>query len=89
MFFWDPYNSNNGVVNIVPQVSETVLISIHSVFFIPNPQRTVSTILCSNSHIYSSALEDLKQRNRYRNPGLANASVISAWQAPLIVAIII
>ena len=30
-FFWDPYNSN-GVLNIVPEVSETVLISFYSFF---------------------------------------------------------
>ena len=32
-FFWDPYNSNVGVFN-VPEVSETVLNSFHSFFFI-------------------------------------------------------
>ena len=25
--FWDPYNANVGVFNVVPEVSETVLIS--------------------------------------------------------------
>ena len=30
MFFWDPYNSNTGVVNVAPEVSEMVLIAIHS-----------------------------------------------------------
>ena len=34
MFFWDPYNSNTGVVNVAPEVSEMVLIAIHSFFFI-------------------------------------------------------
>ena len=29
-FFWDPYNSNVGVFNVVPKVSETVL---NSFFF--------------------------------------------------------
>ena len=33
-FFWDPYNSNVGVLNVVPEVSETVLTSFHSFFFI-------------------------------------------------------
>ena len=33
-FFWDPYNSNVGVFNVVPEVSETVLNSFHSFFFI-------------------------------------------------------
>ena len=32
--FWDPYNVNVGVFNVVPEVSETVLISFHSFFFI-------------------------------------------------------
>ena len=33
--FWDPYNSNVGVLNVVPEVSETVLIYFHYFFFIP------------------------------------------------------
>ena len=33
-FFWDPYNSNIHVFNIVPEVSVTVFISFHSFFFI-------------------------------------------------------
>ena len=33
-FFWDPYNPNVGAFNVVP-VSETVLMSFHSFFFIP------------------------------------------------------
>ena len=33
-FFWDPYNSNVGAFNVVPEVSETVLNSLHSFFFI-------------------------------------------------------
>ena len=33
-FSWDPYNSNVGAFNIVPEVSETVLSSFHSFFFI-------------------------------------------------------
>ena len=28
-FFWDPYNVNVGVFNVVPEVSETVLIPFH------------------------------------------------------------
>ena len=32
--FWDPYNSNVGVVNVVPEVSETLLKSFHCFFFI-------------------------------------------------------
>ena len=33
-FFWDPYNSNVVAFNIAPEVSETVLNSFHSFFFI-------------------------------------------------------
>ena len=32
-FFWDSYNSKVGVFDIVPEVSETVLTSFHSVYF--------------------------------------------------------
>ena len=32
-FFWDSYNSNVGGFNIVPEVSEIVLISFNSFFF--------------------------------------------------------
>ena len=32
--FWDPYNSNVGVLDIVPEVSETILSSFHSFYFI-------------------------------------------------------
>ena len=33
-FFWDSYNSNVGVFDIVPEVSETILSSFHSLYFI-------------------------------------------------------
>ena len=33
-FFWDPYNSNIGASDIVPEVSETVLSSFHCFYFI-------------------------------------------------------
>ena len=33
-FFWDPYNSNVGAFNVVPEVSETVLSFFHSFSFI-------------------------------------------------------
>ena len=33
-FFWDPYNSNVGVFDIIPEVSETILSSLHSFYFI-------------------------------------------------------
>ena len=34
-FFWDSYDSNVGVFNIVSEVSEVVLISFNSFFFFP------------------------------------------------------
>ena len=34
LFFWVPYNSNIGVFNVFSEVSETVLNSFHSFFFI-------------------------------------------------------
>ena len=34
LFFWDPYNLDVGVLNLVPEVSETILNSLHSFFFI-------------------------------------------------------
>ena len=34
-FFWDSYDSNVGVFHIVPEVSEVVLISFNSFFFLP------------------------------------------------------
>ena len=33
-FFWDPYNSNVGMFDIVPEVFETILSSFHSFYFI-------------------------------------------------------
>ena len=33
-FFWDPYNSNVGTFNFVPEVSETSLSSFHSFYWI-------------------------------------------------------
>jgi len=33
-FFWDPYNSNVGEFDIVPEVSETIFSSFHSFYFI-------------------------------------------------------
>ena len=32
-FFWNPYNSNFGAFNVVPEASEIVLNSFHSFFF--------------------------------------------------------
>ena len=51
-FFWDSYDLNVGVFNIVPEVSEVVLISFQSVFFSGS---FISTILSSTSLILSSA----------------------------------
>ena len=34
LFLWDPYNLNVGVFNIVPEVSETMLSSFYSFYFI-------------------------------------------------------
>ena len=33
-FFWEPYNSNVGVIDIIPEVSETILSFFHSFYFI-------------------------------------------------------
>ena len=52
-FFWDSYDSNVGAFNIVPEVSEIVLIPFNSVFFFSNS--FISTILSSTSLILSSA----------------------------------
>ena len=54
LFFWDPYNSNVGAVNVVPDVSKTVLNSFHSFYFICFLV-VISTILSSRSLIHSSA----------------------------------
>ena len=35
LFFWDSYDSDVGVFEIVPEVSEIVLISFNSFFFFP------------------------------------------------------
>ena len=32
--FWDPYNSNVGAFDIVPEVSENILYSFHAFYFI-------------------------------------------------------
>ena len=53
-FFWDPYNSNVGVFNVVPVVSETVLNSFHY-FSLFCSVVVISTILFSRALIRSSA----------------------------------
>jgi len=50
--FWDSYDSNVGVFDIVPEVSEVVLISFNSFFLSAS---FMSTILSSTSLILSSA----------------------------------
>ena len=52
VFFWDTYDSNVGVFNIVLEVSEVVLISFNSFFL---SDSFISTILSSISLILSSA----------------------------------
>ena len=50
--FWDFYDSNVGVFDIVPEVSEVILISFNSFFLSASFN---STILSSTSLIQSSA----------------------------------
>ena len=52
-FFWDSYGLNVGAFNIVPEVSEVVLISFYSFFFFLSAS-FISTILYSTSRILSS-----------------------------------
>ena len=54
LFFWDSYDSNVGTFNIVPEVSEVVLISFNY-FFLFSSVSFISTILSSISLILSSA----------------------------------
>ena len=51
-FFWDSYDSNVGAFNIVPEVSEVVLISFNYFFLSAS---FTSTILSSTSLILYSA----------------------------------
>ena len=51
-FFWDSYDSNVGAFNIVPEVSEFVLIPFNYFFLSAS---FISTILSSTSLIISSA----------------------------------
>ena len=52
VFFWDSCDSNFGAFNIVPEVSEAVLISFYSFFLSAS---FISTILSSTSLLVSSA----------------------------------
>ena len=56
--FWDPYNSNIGAFDIVPEVSDTILSSFHS-FYLFCSSEVISTILSSSSLIHSSASDIL------------------------------
>ena len=51
-FFWDSYDSNISVFNIVPEVSEVVLISFNSFFLSTS---FISTILSSTSLTLNSS----------------------------------
>ena len=53
IFFWNSYDSNVGVFNIVPEISEIVLISFN--YFFSLSASFISTILSSTSLILSSA----------------------------------
>ena len=53
-FICDPYNLNVGALNVVPEVSETVLISFH-LFSLFCSTTVISTILSSSLLICSSA----------------------------------
>ena len=54
VFFWDSYDSNVGAFDIVPEVSEVVLISFNSFFSFFLSASFISTILSSTSLILSS-----------------------------------
>ena len=55
-FFWDSYDLNVWVFNIVPEVSEVVFISFNTCFFFFLSTSFISTILSSISVILTSAL---------------------------------
>ena len=57
-FSWEPWNSNFGAFDMVPDVSETVLSSLHSLYFFCYSE-VISTILSSSSLIHSSASDTL------------------------------
>lgn len=47
-YFWGPYNTNVGAMNVIPEVSETILSSFHSLFC---SLAVISTNLSSSSFI--------------------------------------
>ena len=57
-FFWDPYNSYVSVLNVVPEVSETVFIYFYF-FSLFCSASVLSTILSSRSLIHFSASNSL------------------------------
>ena len=58
LVFWDPYNSNVGTFDIVPEVSETIFNSFRF-FTLFWSSEVISTILSSSSLIHSSASDFL------------------------------
>ena len=58
-FFWDPYNSNVGAFNMVPEVSETVLRSFYFFFPLFFSSKVISKIWSSSSRIRYSASDIL------------------------------
>ena len=53
-FFWDSYDLNIIILNVFPEVSETILISLYY-FSLFHSASVISTILSSSSFIHSSA----------------------------------
>ena len=53
-FFWDFYKLNVGVFNVVPEISEILLISFHSFFFFCS-SAVIATIIYFGSIIHASA----------------------------------
>ena len=57
LFFWDPYNSNVGAFDMVPEISETVFSSF--LFALLWPSEVIPIIFYSSSLICSSASDIL------------------------------
>ena len=56
LFFWDPYNSNVGAFDIVPEVSETIISSFHSFLFYSALQK-LFPLLCLPAHCFVLLLQ--------------------------------
>ena len=54
-FFWDPYNSNGGAFDVVPEVSETILSVLVILFTLFCSSEVISTISSSSSLICSAS----------------------------------